>query len=95
MKHYHINIFYSEEDDGWIADIPDLNACSAFGETPEDALREVERAKQAWLATARMEGKPVPSPRYRPAIYQLETRTVNESKAAYPTIEAKRKPRLK
>ncbi|HID05850.1 MAG TPA: type III-A CRISPR-associated RAMP protein Csm3 [Armatimonadetes bacterium] len=35
MKDYHINIFYSEEDGGYIADIPDLKACSAFGETPE------------------------------------------------------------
>lgn len=35
MKDYHINIFYSEEDGGYIADIPDLEACSAFGETPE------------------------------------------------------------
>jgi len=33
MRDYHINIFYSEEDGGYIADIPDLEACSAFGET--------------------------------------------------------------
>jgi predicted RNase H-like HicB family nuclease len=38
MKDYHINIFYSEEDKGYIADIPDLEACSAFGEPPEEAL---------------------------------------------------------
>jgi predicted RNase H-like HicB family nuclease len=95
VKNYHINIFYSEDDDGWIADVPDLEACSAFGETPEDALREVERAKQAWLQAARKEGKPVPAPRYRPAIYQLEARSVNEGKAAYSTDEAKRKLRSK
>lgn len=47
MSDYHINIFYSEEDGGYIADIPDLDSCSAFGETPEDALAEVERAKAA------------------------------------------------
>lgn len=35
MRDYHINIFYSEEDQGYVADIPDLNACSAFGETPD------------------------------------------------------------
>ena len=95
MKDYHINIFYSEDDGGWIADIPDLEACSAFGETPEDAVREVERAKQAWLETARKEGKPVPSPRYRPAIYQAEARAVRESKAAYSVATAKKKPRVK
>jgi predicted RNase H-like HicB family nuclease len=70
MSDYHINIFYSEEDGGYIADIPDLEACSAFGETPEQALAELERAKAAWLEAARAEGKPVPPPRYRPVIYQ-------------------------
>lgn len=70
MTDYHINIFYSAEDGGYIADIPDLRACSAFGATPEEALAEVERAKAAWLAAARETGKPVPPPRYRPAIYQ-------------------------
>jgi predicted RNase H-like HicB family nuclease len=71
MKDYHINIFYSEEDEGYIADIPDLKRCSAFGETAEAALDEVLRAKTAWLEVARAEGKPVPEPRYRPAIYQI------------------------
>ena len=69
MKDYHINVFYSEEDGGYVADIPDLEACSAFGATPEEALGAVEEAKEAWLATARGEGRPIPKPRYRPAIY--------------------------
>lgn len=71
MSDYHINIFFSEEDKGYIADIPDLDSCSAFGKTPEEALMEVERAKTAWLEAARAEGKPIPSPRYRPVIYQI------------------------
>jgi predicted RNase H-like HicB family nuclease len=71
MKDYHINIFYSEEDGGYIADIPDLEACSAFGKTPDEALHEVQIAKAAWLEAARDQGKPVPTPHYRPAIYQL------------------------
>ena len=70
MKDYHINIFWSEEDGGYIADIPDLEACAAFGRTPEEALREVELAKTAWLEAALAEGKPLPEPRYRPAIHQ-------------------------
>ncbi len=70
MSDYHINIFYSEEDGGYIADIPDLESCSALGATPEEALAEVERAKAAWLEAARESGKPIPLPRYRPAIYQ-------------------------
>jgi predicted RNase H-like HicB family nuclease len=70
MKDYHINIFYSDEDEGYIADIPDLESCSAFGETPEDALHEVQIAKSAWIASATELGKAVPLPRYRPIIYQ-------------------------
>jgi predicted RNase H-like HicB family nuclease len=68
---YHINIFYSKEDSGYIADIPDLEACSAFGDTPEEALKQVEIARQAWLGVARKAGKPIPRPRYRPVIYQV------------------------
>ena len=71
MSDYHINIFYSEEDGGYIADIPDLESCSAFGATPEQALTEVEIAKKAWLDAAREAGKPIPEPRYRPVIYQV------------------------
>jgi predicted RNase H-like HicB family nuclease len=71
MKDYHINIFQSDEDGGYIADIPDLPHCSAFGATPEEALAEVLNAKAAWLEAARAEGKPVPPPSFRPAIYQV------------------------
>jgi predicted RNase H-like HicB family nuclease len=67
MRDYHINVFYSEEDGGYIADIPDLRACSAFGKTAEEAVAEVQRAKEAWLASARDDGTPIPEPRYRPA----------------------------
>ena len=70
MKDYHINVFYSEEDEGYIADIPDLSFCSAFGSTAEQALHEVEIAKKAWLETAASQGLPIPEPRYRPAIYR-------------------------
>jgi len=70
VSDYHINIFYSDEDAAYVADIPDLEACSALGPTPEQALNEVEKAKQLWLEAARAAGKPVPVPRYRPAIYQ-------------------------
>lgn len=71
MKRYHINISYSAEDEGFIADVPDHEACSAFGESPEVALRQVEIAQNAWLAAARKEGKTIPKPKCRPTIYQL------------------------
>jgi predicted RNase H-like HicB family nuclease len=71
MKDYHINIFYSEEDEAYIADIPDLKYCSAIGETPQQALNEVILAKTAWLEAATVENKTIPKPRYRPVIYQI------------------------
>ncbi|MGZ0165745.1 MAG: type II toxin-antitoxin system HicB family antitoxin [Planctomycetales bacterium] len=71
MSDYHINIFYSDEDQGYIADIPDLDSCSAFGDTPEEALSEVNQAKTAWIEAAAENGKPIPAPRYRPAIYEV------------------------
>jgi predicted RNase H-like HicB family nuclease len=71
MLDYHINIFFSEEDGGYIADIPDLAFCSAFGSTPEEALAQALTAKRAWLEAAKAEGKPILQPKYRPAIYQL------------------------
>lgn len=71
MKDYHINIFYSEDDEAYIADIPDFEMCSAHGDTPEEALREVIIARDAIIETMREKGLPVPAPRYRPAIYQV------------------------
>jgi len=69
----HINIFCSEDDGGYIADIPDLEECSAFGDTPDEALHEVQKAKSLWIEAAKSEGKPIPSPKYRPVIYQAQS----------------------
>jgi len=71
MKDYHINVFYSEEDGCYVADIPDLKFCSALGASPEEAVREVQKAKAAWLRAAKARGKPIPNAKYRPVIYQL------------------------
>ncbi len=73
MQDYVISIFYSEEDGGYIADIPDLRFCYAFGDTPEEAIQEVQLAKEVWIEAARNSGKPIPKPKYRPAIYHLTT----------------------
>ena len=67
-----MSLFWSDEDRSWVADAPDLKSCSAFGDTPEEALHELEVAIEAWLATAREKGLPIPEPRYRPAIYAAE-----------------------
>jgi predicted RNase H-like HicB family nuclease len=67
--HYNINVYWSDEDDCWIADVPDLRPCSAHGATPEEAITHVRDAIEGWLAVARDRGFPIPQPRYRPAIY--------------------------
>lgn len=71
MADYHINIFYSEEDGGYMADIPDLVHCSAFGATPEEALSQLRIARENWIASTHKNNKPIPPPRYRPIIYQI------------------------
>jgi predicted RNase H-like HicB family nuclease len=64
-KDYHINVFYSEKDKCYVADIPDLKYCTAFGDTPQEALREVMIAKKIWLQTAKEEGMKIPLPKYK------------------------------
>ena len=71
MKDYHINIFYSDDDEGYIADIPDLKNCSAFGNTPNEALQQVLIAQKLWLEEAKNSNADIPSPQYRPLIYQV------------------------
>jgi len=70
MKDYHINILFSDEDDCYVADIPDLPFCSGLGDTPEQALAQAEEAKKPWLAEAAVSGRDVPLPSYRPLIYR-------------------------
>ena len=67
MHRYHINLFWSDEDDAWVADVPDLRYCSAWGDTPEQAIHEIQIAMHNWLEAAREHGKPIPEPRYKPA----------------------------
>jgi predicted RNase H-like HicB family nuclease len=47
-----------------VADVPDLRSCSAFGDSPAEALAEVGKAMEAWLAVVREDGLPIPEPRY-------------------------------
>jgi predicted RNase H-like HicB family nuclease len=68
MPEYPILIFWSQEDGGYIADLPDLEHCSAFGRTPAEALAELEVAKGAWLEAAREHGVPLPKPTLRPLV---------------------------
>ena len=62
MNKYAIEIFFSEEDKGYIAIVPELPGCSAFGKTEEKALEEIKIAMELWLETAEKEGKKLPKP---------------------------------
>ena len=64
MDQYAIIVFWSEDDSAWVADIPDLKSCAAFGNTPEEAVAEVRVALDAWLAAARDAGLDIPRPRF-------------------------------
>lgn len=62
---YPIDVFWSDEDDAWVAGVPDLAYCSAFGDSPHEAVAEVEIAIEAWLEAARSSGRPAPTPTVR------------------------------
>jgi len=64
---YPINVFWSIEDDSWVADAPDLAYCSAVGDTPHEAVVELEIAITAWLDAATSSGRAVPEPSVRMA----------------------------
>jgi predicted RNase H-like HicB family nuclease len=68
---YAIEIFFSEEDDGFIAVVPELPGCSAFGDSEEEALVEVKTAMALWLDTAEKEGRDIPPPSGRRLLTEL------------------------
>ena len=70
--HYAIIVFWSDEDGAWVADVPELKSCSAFGDTPEEAVTEVRVAMQAWLAAARDAGHSIPQARCRSRVEAAE-----------------------
>jgi predicted RNase H-like HicB family nuclease len=67
--HYHINLFWSDEDNLRIADVPDLRGCMTHGATRAEALANAADAIEGWIETATEVGLTIPEPRYRPAIY--------------------------
>jgi predicted RNase H-like HicB family nuclease len=61
-ERYPAQVFYSDEDEGFIAVATDLPGCSAFGDTQEEAIRELRNAIVAWQAAAAKAGNPIPEP---------------------------------
>lgn len=69
---YAIAVFWSDADRAWIADAPDLKSCSAFGDTPEQAVSELRVAMTAWIDAATANGTPLPEPLFRQALPAAE-----------------------
>lgn len=67
MYKYEVIIYWSEEDQLFIAEVPDLPGCAADGDSPDSALANCQEAMDLWLETARDFGRPVPEPKGRAA----------------------------
>lgn len=63
MHKYEIVIFWSEEDEAFVADVPELSGCMAHGDSPADALANCQDAIELWLDTARETGRTLPEPK--------------------------------
>jgi len=68
VRDYPVVVFWSNEDDAYIADVPDIRSCSAWGATPEEALRQVREALEDILADAHERGIALPSPTTPPTL---------------------------
>jgi len=69
VKKYEIIIYWSSEDDAFIAEVPELPGCAAHGPTQQEALTNTQEAIDLWLDTAREFGDPIPEPKGRRLIF--------------------------
>ena len=65
MAKYEVIIFWSDSDECYVAEVPELPGCMAHGGTYQDALSNAQEAMTLWLSTAREIGRPVPEPKGR------------------------------
>ena len=65
MHKYEVIIYWSDEDQAFVAEVPKLSGCMAHGATPDEALKQAHAAMDLWIATAREFGDPVPAPKGR------------------------------
>jgi len=69
MDRYEIIIYWSREDDAFVAEAPELPGCMAHGKTHEAALRNAKAAIRLWIKTAREFNDPIPKPKGRRLVY--------------------------
>ena len=66
---YEIIIFWSDEDEAYIVDVPELQGCMAHGDTYESALANIKSAMELWTETAKEFNDPIPQPKGRRLAY--------------------------
>jgi len=69
MNKYEVIIYWSEEDQMFVAEVPELPGCAAHGPTQEAALANAQEAIRLWLDTAKEFGEPIPVPKGRRLIF--------------------------
>ncbi len=65
VQKYEINLYWSNEDKVFVAEVPELPGCMAHGKTPEKALKSMNKAIELWLDTAEEFGDSIPEPKGR------------------------------
>ncbi len=65
MYNYEIILYWSDEDNAFIAEVPELPGCMADGKTRREAIENAERVIDEWIEIAREDGEPIPAPRGR------------------------------
>jgi predicted RNase H-like HicB family nuclease len=92
VNDYHVNIYYSEKQEGYVADIPDLEIYSTPYKTPAEALAAVQQAKEQWIAAAIADQRPIPEVSYHSNTYDrarvgeprpAEARPLSEDQPSY------------
>ena len=65
MSKYEVIIYWSKDDQAFIAEVPELPGCAEDGATYQEALANVETVIQVWIETAKDLGRPIPEPKGR------------------------------
>ena len=63
MYNYEIILYWSKDDEAFIAEVPELPGCMADGKTRKEAIENAERVIDEWIEIAREDGEPIPTPR--------------------------------
>ena len=69
MNKYELILFWSDDDDAYVVDVPELPGCKAHGDTQSQALQNAQEAIKLWIDTAKEFGDPIPEPKGRRLVF--------------------------